>query len=76
MTDQELYAQYIEKVESLKKDDRFSYMSKDMLNGHNSYLRLKFAGSSIFNPVWIKKIEDCLYELGQIINNPREVTTQ
>ena len=57
-------------------DDRFSFMSKDMLHGHNSYLRLKFAGSSIFNPVWIKMIEDCLYELGQIINNPREVTTQ
>lgn len=57
-------------------DDRFSFMSKDMLHGHNSYLRLKFAGSSIFNPVWIKMIEDCLYELGQIINNPREVTKQ
>lgn len=75
MTDKELYELYIEKVASLK-DERFSYMSKDILNGHNSYLRLKFAGSSIFNPVWIKKIEDCLYELGQIINNPREVTTQ
>ena len=75
MDDKELFSQYIEKMESFN-DDRFSYMSKDMLHGHNSYLRLKFAGSSIFNPVWIKMIEDCLYELGQIINNPREVTTQ
>lgn len=75
MDDKELFSQYIEKMESFN-DDRFSFMSKDMLHGHNSYLRLKFAGSSIFNPVWIKMIEDCLYELGQIINNPREVTTQ
>ena len=75
MDDKELFSQYIEKMESFN-DDRFSFMSKDMLHGHNSYLRLKFAGSSIFNPVWIRMIEDCLYELGQIINNPREVTTQ
>ena len=75
MTDKELFELYMQKVESLN-DDRFSLMSKDMLKGKNSYLRLKFTGSSIFNPEWIRKIEDCLYELGQIINNPREVTTQ
>lgn len=75
MTDKELFELYMQKVESLH-DDRFSLLAKDMLNGKNSYLRLKFTGSSIFNPEWIRKIEDCLYELGQIINNPREVTTQ
>ena len=75
MNDKELFELYMQKVESLK-DDRFSLMSKDMFHGQNSYLRLKFAGSSIFNPEWIRRIEDCLYELGQIVNNPREVTTQ
>ncbi len=75
MTDKELYLEYMKSLSSLK-DDRFSMMSKEMLNGKNSYLKLKFTGSSIFNPEWIKKIEDCLYELGQIVNNPREVTDQ
>lgn len=75
MNDKELFARYAEKMASFD-DDRFSHMSKDLLKGHNSYLRMKFKGSSIFNPSWIKKIEDCLYELGQIINNPREVTTE
>lgn len=75
MNDKELFARYVEKMDSFD-DDRFSKMSKDLIKGHNSYLRMKFKGSSIFNPSWIKKIEDCLYELGQIINNPREVTTE
>ena len=75
MNDKELFAKYVEMMESVE-DERFSLMAKDLRKGHNSYLRMKFKGSSIFNPAWIKKIEDCLYELGQIINNPREVTTQ
>lgn len=75
MNDKELFAQYVEKMESFE-DDRFSNMARDLFKGHNSYLRMKFKGSSIFNPAWINTIEDCLYELGQIINNPREVTTQ
>lgn len=57
------------------KDDHFNSLKKDIYNGHNSYLRMKMKGSSFFNDEWIRKIEDCLYELGQIINNPREVTT-
>ena len=75
MNDKELFAQYVSKMDSFK-DENFSLMANDLLKGQNSYFRMKFKGSSIFNPTWIKKIEDCLYELGQIINNPREVTTQ
>ena len=75
MNDKELFEQYVEKMDSFE-DDRFLKMARDLKNGHNSYLRMKFKGSSIFNPAWITTIEDCLYELGQIINNPREVTTQ
>ena len=56
-------------------DERFSYIARDLFKGQNSYLRMKLKGSSIFNPAWINKIEDCLYELGQIVNNPHEVTT-
>ena len=75
MTDKELYALYMEKTGSIK-ESRYFHMSDDLYNGQNSYLRMKFKGSSFFNPIWIKKIEDCLYELDQITNSPREVTTQ
>lgn len=44
------------------------------LNGKNSYLRLTRSESSHFDPSWIKVIEDCLYDLGEIVNNPRQVT--
>ena len=75
MTDKELFAQYIDKVGSIK-DQRYLLMNDEFYQGQTSYLRMKFKGSSFFNPVWIKKIEDCLYALDQITNNPREVTTQ
>lgn len=74
MNDKILFEQYVKLMESIK-DDYFNSLKKDMYNGHNSYLRMKMKGSSFFNDEWIKKIEGCLYELGQIINNPREVTT-
>lgn len=74
MTDKELFKQYLEKYDSLK-DQRFSLLNKDIHNGEFNYLRMKFKGSSIFNPEWINRIEDCMYELDQIVNNPREVTT-
>ena len=60
-------------MESIE-DSNFALMSKDLFKGHNSYLRMKMKGSSMFNSEWIDRIEDTLYELGQIVNNPREVT--
>ena len=75
MTDKELFAEYLKKMGSFH-DDRYFHMADDLLRGQSSYLRMKFKGSSIFNPTWIKTIEDCMYALDQITNNPREVTTE
>ena len=74
MNDKELFAQYVDKMDSFH-DEYFRSLKSDLYKGHNSYLRMRMKGSSFFNDEWIKKIEDCLYELGQIVNNPREVTT-
>ena len=74
MTDKELFKLYLDKVGSLK-EQRYLLMNQDIYRGQTSYLRMKFKGSSIFNPEWIRRIEDCIYELDQITNNPREVTT-
>ena len=73
MTDKELFKLYLDKVGSLK-EQRYLLMNQDIYRGQISYLRMKFKGSSIFNPEWIRRIEDCIYELDQITNNPREVT--
>ena len=74
MNDKELFLKYLDKVGSIK-DQRYFLMNEDIYHGQTSYLRMKFKGSSIFNPEWIRRIEDCMYELDQITNNPREVTT-
>ena len=74
MNDKILFEQVTEKMRSIK-DPYFNSLKEDLLNGHNSYLRFKMQGSSFFNNEWIARIEDCIYELGQIVNNPKEVTT-
>ena len=68
-----LYKTYVKQMGAIK-DPYFKNVNKDLLAGQNSYLRMRMKGSSSFNDEWILKIEDCIYELGQIINNPLEVT--
>ena len=73
MKKKSLYSRYVGKMESIK-DPYFKNVNEDLFNGQNSYLRLRMKGSSFFNDEWVKAIEDCVYELGQIVNNPLEVT--
>ena len=42
--------------------------------GKNSYLRLDRLASSSFDKSWIEVIEDCIFDLGQIIANPKQNT--
>ena len=73
MAKKSLYSRYVDKMESIK-DPYFKNVNEDLFNGQNSYLRLRMKGSSFFNDEWVKAIEDCVYELGQIVNNPLEAT--
>ncbi len=43
-------------------------------SGKNSYMRLNRLESSSFDMTWINAIENCILDLGEIVNNPREVT--
>ena len=74
MNEKSLFSKYVTKMESID-DTYFKKVNTDLFNGQNSYLRMRMRGSSFFNDEWIRKIEDCIYELGQIVNNPAEVTT-
>ena len=69
-----LFDKLIKRLNSIHHNKHMDAMYDTMLNGKNSYLRLTKKGSTIFDPSWITVIEDTLYDLGQIINNPREVT--
>ena len=73
MNQKDLFHIYADKMSSID-DAYFKNVNKDLFNGHNSYLRTRMKGASFFNDEWINKIEDCIYELGQITNNPLEVT--
>ena len=70
------YQKSIKKVEQITKDKVNKDLFEHLLYGRNDYLRYSRKGSSKFDPSWIDIIEDCLYDLGEIVNNPREVTKE
>ena len=72
---QNLFEQYSTKMDSLK-DERFDVVNEGLFNGKNSILRYTKKGSSNFNPAWIDKIEECLFDLGDIVTRPREITAE
>lgn len=74
VSSKKLFDKYLNKMNSLNKDNNIEAIYHSLLNGRNSYLRLTKKGSSSFDPTWIDVIEDCIYDLGEIVNNPREVT--
>ena len=69
-----LFNKLLKKIRSLKKEKGFSEISSALKSGKNTYMRLDRLESSNFDMVWIKRIEDCIYDLGEIVSNPREVT--
>lgn len=58
----------------LNKDKLADGIYHALLNGKNSYLRMSHVESSHFDPSWIKVIEDCLFDLGEIIGAPRSMS--
>ena len=68
-----------QKVES-KMDPVFktvdgAYILECFNNGKNHYMRSDRLESSSFEMSWINKIEECIPDLSEIINNPRTSTT-
>ena len=69
-----LFKKYLGKMDSLKKEKKASEIFASLSAGKNSYMRIDRLENSNFDFSWIKEIEDCIYDLGEIIANPREVT--
>ena len=73
----ELNKKYIAKVNSLNNQNQhFDAIYNELLHGKNSYLRMRRLESSVFDSSWIEVVEGVLYDLGEIVSNPRQVTKQ
>ena len=62
---------YHSRIKSLLKGNHEKDIFDSLSAGKNSYLRLDRLASSSFDKSWIEIIEDCIFDLGEIIANPR-----
>ena len=65
---------YHKSMRSLTKQGRERDILAALSNGKNTYMRMDRLESSSFDSSWIDEIEDVIYDLGQIISNPRQNT--
>ena len=73
-TYKEINRSYHSKMKSLISGEHEKEIFTSLSNGKNSYMRLDRLESSSFDKTWIEVIEDCIFDLGDIIANPRQVT--
>ena len=62
------------KIDPVLKTSEGKYILDCFNNGKNSYIRTDRLESSSFDMTWIAKIEECIPDLSDIVNNPKETT--
>ena len=65
---------YHRSMKTMTKQGRERDILASLSNGKNTYLRMDRIESSSFDSSWIDEIEGVIYDLGQIVANPRQVT--
>ena len=65
---------YHSHMRRLTKNGRERDILAALSNGKNTYLRMDRLESSSFDSSWIEVIENVIFDLGEIIANPRQVT--
>ena len=65
---------YHSHMKMVTKGSREKDILDSLSNGKNSYLRLDRLESSSFDKSWIEEIEGVIFDLGEIISNPRQNT--
>ena len=70
-TTKQINKAYHSHMKSIIKGAHEKEIFDSLSQGKNSYLRLDRLASSSFDKSWIEIIEDCIFDLGQIIANPR-----
>ena len=69
-----LFSSLLSKMTPFVKTKEASEILTSLSSGKNAYMRVDRLESSSFDMSWIKNIEDCIFDLGDIISNPREST--
>ncbi|HHT67531.1 MAG TPA: hypothetical protein GX010_04890, partial [Erysipelotrichaceae bacterium] len=67
---------YHSRMRNLLKGHTEKEIFESLSGGKNSYLRLDRLLSSSFDKSWIEMIEGCIFDLGDIISNPRLSTKE
>ena len=70
-TQKEINRKYHSKMSQLLKEKREKEIFDSLAAGKNSYMRLDRLASSSFDKSWIEVIEGVIFDLGEIIANPR-----
>ena len=65
---------YHSHMKAITKGVREKDILDSLSNGKNSYLRLDRLESSSFDKSWIEEIEGVIFDLGEIVSNPRQNT--
>ena len=74
--EKKIYSEYVERMKGLTASGEEEIVLDALSHGRNTYLRMDRVESSDFDLSWIGKIEDVLYDLGEIIKAPRITTKQ
>ena len=69
-----IYNRYHSNMKAMTRGLREREIFGSLVNGKNSYLRLDRLESSMFDRTWIDKIEGVIFDLGEIIANPKQNT--
>ena len=69
-----IFDKYLSKMSQIKKEKDAATFYQELKAGRNSYMRLDRLATSSFDMSWINAIEDVLFDLGDIVKNPRLVT--
>ena len=72
--DKKLYEEYVGMMKSILKNQDEKEIIAGLSRGKNKYLRLDRVESSSFDSSWIDRIEGVIYDLGEIVKNPRQNT--
>ena len=73
-TNKQLNKAYHSAMKKIVRDSHAREIYDSLSAGKNSYLRLDRLASSSFDKSWIEMIEGCIFDLGDIIANPRQHT--
>lgn len=71
---EKLHQRYIQRMASLKDSQEVADIAEDLENGRTHVLKMKRLETSSFDTSWIKEIEDCIYDLGNIVKVPKITT--